>query len=140
PYSSRTRRPLGSPGHVGGASDVLATKIRSSSNVAPRLCSTEFTDALAQCNHISADAVGVHTVVALTLSAGRAHIDAGSGLVANDPDDDVVCKTEPTALLTCLNAACINIEGNDDPTRHRFRDVKGFVERPRHGQLCHDRG
>jgi len=50
----------------------------------PRLCSTEFADALAQCNRISADACGVHPVVALALSAGRAHVDAASDLVAND--------------------------------------------------------
>src|SRR6516165_1169626 len=108
----------------GGACDVLAF---------PRLCSREFADALAQCNRISADACGVHPVVALALSAGRAHVDAASDLVANDPDDDVVCKMEPTALLTCLNETCISIEASDDPTRHRFSDVKGFVERLRQG-------
>src|SRR3954447_3999689 len=86
----------------------------------------------------SADACCVHSVVALTLSTGGAHVDAASELVANDPDYDVICEKEPTTLMTCLDAARIDIEGNDDPTRHRFRNVKSLVERPPHGQCGHD--
>src|SRR6266478_6380075 len=96
-------------------------------------------DTLAERAHVGANAGGVHSVVTPTLSTGRAHVNAASGLVADNPDDDIVGEAEPTALLARLDAARIDIGGNDGPARHRFRDVEGFVERPRHGQRGHDR-
>ena len=70
----------------------------------------------------------LHSVVTTTLAAGRANIDAASSLVADDPVDDIVGETEATALLTRLDVARTGIGCNDGPARHRFSDVKRFVE------------
>src|SRR5262249_38737452 len=88
---------------------------------------------------VRAYACGVHPVITATLSTGGAHVNAASGLVAEDPNDYVVGEAEPTALLSGLDAACIKIGGNDGPTRHRLRYVQGLAERSPHGQRRHDR-
>src|SRR5262249_18995909 len=89
--------------------------------------------------HVGANASGVDSVVTPTLSTSGAHVNAASGLNADNPDDDIVGEAEPTALLARLDAARIGIGGNNGPARHRFCDVEGFVERPRHGQRGYDR-
>src|SRR5262249_42726771 len=96
-------------------------------------------DTLAERAHVGANAGSVDSVVTPTLSTCGAHVNAASGLVADNPDDDIVGEAEPTALLARLDAARIDIGGNNGPAWHRFRDVEGFVERPRHGQRGHDR-
>jgi hypothetical protein len=60
---------------------------------------------------IGTNAGGVHTVVTQTLSTGRTHVNAASGFVADNPDDDIVGEAEPTALVARLDAARIDIGG-----------------------------
>src|ERR1700730_10398986 len=85
--------------------------------------------------NIGADARGVHPIVTEPLAAGRAHVDATSGHVTGDPDYDGIAEPEPAGLLSFLEVARVGIGGHDGPARHRFRDVKGLVER-----LCHRQG
>src|SRR5260370_42045345 len=94
-------------------------------------------DAVAKRAHVGADTCGVHSAVTPTLAAGGTHVDAASVLITDDPDDDIVSEAEPTALLTRLDATCIDIGGTDGPARHRCRDIKGLVERHRHRQRRH---
>jgi hypothetical protein len=70
----------------------------------------ESADAPSERAGVRAYACGVHSVITATLSTGGAHVNAASGLVAEDPDDYVVGEAEPTALLSGLDAACIKIE------------------------------
>src|SRR5262249_1305946 len=60
-----------------------------------------------------------------TLARAVGSLGGTEGAVPDNPDDDIVGEAEPTALLARLDAARIDIGGNDDPARHRSRDVEG---------------
>jgi hypothetical protein len=107
----------------------------------PRMCTTALVcslDASSKYPHEGANASRVHSIVTLPLSAGGAHVDASPGAVASDPDNNVIGEAEPSALLTCLDTACLGVGSNDDPSGHRFGNFECFVERTRHWPSCHE--
>ena len=57
-------------------------------------------DAPSERDRVRSYACGVHSVITATLSTGGAHVNAATGLVADDPDDDIVDEAKPTILLT----------------------------------------